>query len=137
MTNRNWRGLARSGNSVCAKFEATPATMTTTAWLIVVVVVRWRIHKAIGQAGAAVLLDEDRIPLIVRDCAKPSRNEREEKGGERRALPAREPALHNALSTATMVAREPRLEKESFDVEGFIATVLQVRPTTKRKGARK
>lgn len=115
--------LTRSGSSVCAKFEATTTTtVTTTAWLIVVVVVRWRIHKAIGQAGAAVLLDEDRIPLIVRDCAKPSRNEREEKGGqERRALPAREPALHNALSTATMVAREPRLEKESFDVEGFIA----------------
>lgn len=46
--------------------------------VIVVVAVTRRIHKAIGQAEAVVLLDEDRIPLIVRDCAKPSRNEREE-----------------------------------------------------------
>lgn len=46
-----------------------------------------------------VLLDEDRIPLIVRDCAKLSRNDGE--GGKEEA---REPALHNALSTATMAA---------------------------------
>lgn len=67
----------------------------------VVVVVRWRrAHKAIGQAEAVVLLDEDRIPLIVRDCAKPSRSE----GKKRREALAGEPALHNALSTATMAA---------------------------------
>lgn len=38
--------------------------------------------KLSAVAGAVVLLDEDRIPLIVRDCAKPS-NERKGGRGER------------------------------------------------------
>lgn len=62
-----------------AAFARNSSDTGNVGAVIFVVVVRRRIHKAIGQA---VLLDEDRIPLIVRDCAKPS-NERKGGRGER------------------------------------------------------